>query len=105
MNDQVVKDIVNLIKPINPKKVILYGSRVSGKAREDSDVDLCLILNREVKVGDKARLFMLLSKGGFQWQIDPDFYLVSNKRYQQRLKFGDLFTCQINEGRVVYESE
>lgn len=104
MDDPIVNDIVNLIKPIEPKKVILYGSRVRGVMRGDSDVDLCLVLDRKVMVGDKAKLFMMLNKGGFDWQVEPDFYLVSDDVYQRRLEAGDLFTRQVNEGRVVYES-
>ena len=38
-------EIVEKLKPINPFKIILFGSHAYGKAREDSDIDLLVVTN------------------------------------------------------------
>jgi len=40
-----ISKIVERLKPINPYKIILFGSYAYGKAREDSDIDLLVVTN------------------------------------------------------------
>ena len=46
--------IIERLKPLNPNKIILFGSYAYGTPNEDSDIDLCIvekdILNKQVKV-------------------------------------------------------
>ncbi len=42
--DEIVQKIVrSIVDAVNPEEVILFGSRASGSARENSDVDLVVI--------------------------------------------------------------
>jgi predicted nucleotidyltransferase len=48
MNQEIFKDIQALKRRILPdEKVILFGSRARGDAREDSDWDLLVLIKRE----------------------------------------------------------
>lgn len=60
--DEVIKEVAELCRSFGAKKVILYGSRAMGNARERSDIDVAVLgvedfeLLRE-KVDDLPTLF------------------------------------------------
>ncbi len=60
--DEVIKEVAELCRSFGAKKVILYGSRAQGTARERSDIDIAVAgvedfdLLRE-KVDDLPTLF------------------------------------------------
>jgi predicted nucleotidyltransferase len=41
------KRIISALTPLNPAKVILFGSCASGKAKDDSDVDIYIVSNED----------------------------------------------------------
>ena len=41
--EAVKRDIVEKLKPLNPYRVILFGSYAYGTPTEDSDLDICII--------------------------------------------------------------
>ena len=43
--EQFLKDIFKKIRSINPYKVIIFGSAITDKFHEDSDIDLVVILS------------------------------------------------------------
>jgi uncharacterized protein len=55
--DSIVRDVVEKIaKSVKPDKVILFGSRASGHARPDSDIDLVVVYSgpkskRDLQIG------------------------------------------------------
>jgi predicted nucleotidyltransferase len=40
---QIKIDIVTALQPLNPEKIILFGSYAYGAPTEDSDLDICII--------------------------------------------------------------
>ena len=44
---QIIQKIIEAIKPLNPFKVILFGSYAYGQPAMDSDIDLLVVLNEE----------------------------------------------------------
>lgn len=47
MSSTLETQISQLLKPLNPLEVVLFGSKASGRFWKDSDVDLLVILNEE----------------------------------------------------------
>ncbi len=41
--EKVKLDIVEALKPLNPEKIILFGSYAYGNPTEDSDLDICVV--------------------------------------------------------------
>jgi len=41
--EKIKKDIVTALMPINPEKIILFGSYAYGNPTEDSDLDICVV--------------------------------------------------------------
>jgi predicted nucleotidyltransferase len=60
------KEIVQRLKPLNPQKIILFGSYAYGKPNEDSDVDLYVVTKDE-----------FIPKS---WKEKSDIYLGVSKR-------------------------
>jgi len=67
-----------ILKAINtnltPKKVLLFGSRA----------------------------LLTLAKLGYDWEIEPDIHLFSEKDFEQKLEQKDLFICEIAKGKTIY---
>ncbi len=60
--EQVKLDIVKALKPLNPEKIILFGSYAYGNPTEDSDLDICVIEKAyDNKWEEKAKIRKLLS--------------------------------------------
>ena len=43
VNENLVKTIVERLKPLNPLKIILFGSYGYGTPNADSDLDICIV--------------------------------------------------------------
>ncbi len=60
--EKVKRDIVAALIPINPEKIILFGSYAYGTPSEDSDLDICVIEKEyENKWEEKAKIRKLLT--------------------------------------------
>ncbi len=55
--EKVKIEIVEKLKPLNPLKIILFGSYIYGTPTEESDLDICVISNNiESKIKEKSKI-------------------------------------------------
>jgi len=55
-------EIVERLKPLNPDKIILFGSYAYGTPNEDSDIDICVVeKDYKNKWEEKAKIRELLN--------------------------------------------
>lgn len=97
--------IVNTLKPIDPDKVILFGSYAYGKPLRESDIDLLIIKDipedkvREIRIEAKKLLWQQFRNKSISFDVLVD----SESRIKSRIEIGDLFYEEIyNKGQVIY---
>jgi len=99
-----IKKISALIwKKYKPEKIILFGSSVRGKMKENSDLDFFIVKNstkpRHQRQDDVFRLLW-----GIRREYPVDVVIYTPKELEHRLELGDFFVRNIlDEGKVLYE--
>ena len=101
------KEIVERLKPLNPDKIILFGSYAYGNPTQDSDIDLFL-LKDDLKIADMRAYKLALQKRLFDIQkkylLGVDLFVDSSNRMQNRIEeVKDQFYDEImQKGKVIY---
>ena len=96
--------IVERLKPLNPDKIILFGSYAYGKPNEESDIDLFLFKDiakeevRKYKVQLRKQVSDLVDK----YKVGFDFIVASEEYVKNR---EDYFYKKdiLDKGKVIYE--
>jgi predicted nucleotidyltransferase len=66
----VAKAIERIVRAVHPSRIIAFGSRVRGRHRRDSDVDLLVVLPRDAKKADlSGDLYEAVGALGFSKDI------------------------------------
>jgi len=103
--EEIKSEIVNRLKPLNPDKIILFGSYSQGTATEESDIDL-FILKDNLKLEDirtytrKARKnirdLIYKYQKGFDILSAPTQYIEEQEDYFYKVDI-------LEKGEVLYE--
>lgn len=101
LNINLIKQkIIADLKPINPQKIILFGSLKTGKFKEGkSDIDLLVIKNtnkKQSKRYSEARLSLTLD-------LPFDIFVLTNQELQTKLSNSFFFREIIDKGEIIYE--
>ena len=57
--DKIKNEIIERLKPLDPDKIILFGSYAYGVPRDDSDIDLFLVMDHPTENIEAKALFFL----------------------------------------------
>jgi uncharacterized protein len=96
--DQVVQQIVEMFKP---QKIILFGSYARGNPRPESDVDMLVVMDTNLK--DVQQAIQICQQ--IEYRFGLDLIVHTPKHLAERLKMGDWFLQDvIKEGKVLYEA-
>ncbi len=102
--DSLSKEIVERLKPLNPKKILLFGSYAYGTPTNESDIDLFIIKElpkeevRNFKVEAKLKLRELIKK----YKIGFDIIVASQKLIESRKDY--FYDVEIKQkAKVLYE--
>lgn len=95
---EAVKCIIN---EFNPDRIILFGSYAYGQPTKDSDIDLLIVMNTDVKPHKRAVPIRKILKGiGF-----PKDIIVKTPAEFERFKdiVGTIIYPAAHKGRLLYE--
>ena len=93
--------IDRIVRKFHPEKIILFGSWARGAAREDSDLDLLVVLPR-VEHKRKAAIEVLRALNGLP--ISKDVIVTTPQKIKERGKvIGYILRTALEEGKVIYE--
>lgn len=83
--EQILKEFRKKVEKLYGKRlknIILYGSYARGKATQDSDIDLAIVLEGDVVVGKEIdRLIDIVTKINLEYGVLLAVYPVSEKNY------------------------
>lgn len=97
-------EIIEKLKPLNPDKIILFGSYAYGTPNEDSDIDLFLFKNlkKEATRSYKLNLRRQVRELAIKYKIGFDFIVASEEFVRSREDY--FYKKEILEkGKVIYE--
>ena len=96
---EVVDRIVNKFHPL---KIILFGSWARGSAREDSDLDLLVVL---AKTDHKRKAAIQIGNSLSNLPIGKDIIVTTPEDIEKYGKIvGDILLPALEEGKVIYEN-
>lgn len=94
--------VAQVVAAVQPMQVMLFGSHARGDAREDSDVDLLIVIADGADRREVARtLYTLPSK---ELGLCPvDFIVVTASEFARRQhRIGSIYPSIAREGRELY---
>ena len=90
-----------IAREFRPERIILFGSHALGAAREDSDVDLLVVMPHSGKSWDQAAEIRSRVRPSFPL----DLLVRSPEKLDERIELGDpLFIEIATTGRVLHEA-
>ena len=94
--------IAQILRAINPEKIIFFGSAATRKVTNNSDIDICVVASGN-PLEIKKMLWGLLRKGGYDWSIEPDIHVYPPAIYSDYLRRNDPFIVEVAKGKTLYE--
>jgi len=104
--DTIKKEIVDRLKPLNPEKVILFGSYAWGNPNEDSDVDLYVVTKDDFLPNnwhEKSEIYLRWIKplSDIQEQVGIDLITHTKPMHSKFVELNSMFYRKIIKDGVV----
>jgi len=101
-NDNLVEFIIERLKPLNPLKIILFGSYVYGTPTVDSDLDICVIKKEIVSKSQEKKEIRFRLK---DISLAKDILVASEEEYDfYKNEYGSVFMDIERKGKVLWSS-
>lgn len=106
LSKAIQNEIVGYLRPINPEKVILFGSYAHGMPNPDSDIDLYIVTkedfiptNYEENLQIKMRVYLALSK--FRKKYASDILVHTLPVHRKFIELGSSFSKDIMQKGII----
>jgi predicted nucleotidyltransferase len=98
MDALVEKIVQTIIEAIKPERVILFGSRASGKVRPDSDIDLLVVYSGKKSKHDvQIEIHKLFRHPGFSM----DVFVMTPEELESQKRIANTLAREVSERGVV----
>lgn len=102
---EVIPEVMDyIIREMDPNMIILFGSCAKGIVKEDSDIDLCVVLKEKMDSKERANFrskFLLDMIDITDYEID--LFICSQEEWDRKHNDLGTFIGKINkEGKVLY---
>ena len=109
LDDALRHEIMTRLKPLQPEKVILFGSYAYGEPHEESDVDLLVVTNDAFipqNYREKSDLYLKIAREirELRRYVAIDLIVHTKLMHQKFLALGSMFSKEIiQKGVILYE--
>jgi len=106
--DRETRRLVRILRRLDPERIIRFGSASRENLNPDSDLDLCILIERRLEEPSfrlKQRLFKFLFQRGYRYPVPVDLHVYTPAEFLERLARGDPFVQEIVQGEVIYDRE
>ena len=95
------KEIVERLKPLNPDRVILFGSYANDTVTEESDIDLYVVTNDDFMPAswkEKNSIYLEVSKNirELRKQAPVDLIVHTKKMHEKFIQLNSFFSREIS---------
>jgi len=98
-------DIVSIIRTTNPEKIILFGSRATGRGDKDSDIDLLIVASSDAPpLERRLKLRRLLKKFDRRFGLDLLVY-TPDEFNMLKGEPSSFISSTLKTGVVLYDSQ
>lgn len=99
--EQIKQDIINKLSPLDPEKIILFGSYANGTAHKDSDIDLYVVTRDDFipqSWREKNKIYskVISSIRDIVQQYPTDLIVHTKKMHEKFLEVNHSFANEIN---------
>jgi uncharacterized protein len=108
--DKIKNQIIEALKPLDPEKVILFGSYAYGEPTADSDIDLYIVtkddfIPKSFKEKMNIKLKFIDAIDQIRENFPVDLIIHTKKMYKKFVELNSMFSREIlNDGMKLYES-
>ena len=102
IDDELIDEVVRTIaERFHPRRIVLFGSQARGEANQDSDLDLMIEMDTDLRPLDRLIAVASLFRDRM-WPLDVVVYTPSEVA-RDRGRIGTLLQMIEADGRTVYE--
>lgn len=104
LEDNNLKKMARVARSLGGKKMIIFGSLAKGKSTKTSDLDVCILTNKNENPLEFQKNFRLgLWKNKYNWNLPIDLHIFSENIYNSLLLKKDPFISEVSKGLVFYD--
>ena len=104
--EELKKEISQKLKPLNPQKIILFGSYANGSATKDSDIDLYVVTNDDFipsNWSEKSKIYLKVANrlDDIIKKYPTDLIVHTKKMHERFIKLNSYFSRKIMNSGIV----